>query len=72
MIKTSENKTNYKHTREGTQHNTNETRSRQLHHKHKTSNIFPVHTFKRIYEALFDKERVHDFPFGLIEISDRK
>jgi hypothetical protein len=46
--------------------------SRQLQHRHKTSSIFPAYTFRRINETISDKERVHNFPFGPIEISDRK
>jgi hypothetical protein len=43
--------------------------SRQLHCRHKTSNIFPIYMFRRINEALLNKERVHNFPFRLIEIN---
>jgi hypothetical protein len=46
--------------------------SRQLQHKHKTLSIFPAYTFGRINEALLHKERVHNFPFGFIEISGGK
>jgi hypothetical protein len=46
--------------------------SRQLQHKDKTSSIFSAYMFGRINEALLHKERVHNFPFGPIEISGRK
>jgi hypothetical protein len=45
---------------------------RPLHDKHKTSNIFLDHAVRRINMAFFDKMRVHNFPFGRIEISSGK
>jgi hypothetical protein len=43
-------------------HNIAQTRQKltQLHYRHKISNIFTVHTFRRINEPFFDKKRVHD------------
>jgi hypothetical protein len=43
-----------------------------LHYRHKTSNISPVYMFRRMNEAFLDKERVYDFPFGLIKIGGGK
>jgi hypothetical protein len=40
--------------------------------KHKTSNVFLVYTVRRTNEAFFDKERVHNFSFGSVEISSGK
>jgi hypothetical protein len=65
-------KQKYKHVRKGAQHSANETKIDTTPLHAKTSNIFPVHTFRRINEAFFDKKRVQDFPFGPIEISGRK